>query len=330
MGGGGKGGGQTVEQKADPWEGQQPYLQGGYVGGYERQIPQYDADGNVTGYVKEQVGGTNVPGLFPEAARLYGSGALSPEYYPGSTLAGMSDATSQAIALQQQRALAGNSAMTAGQGQLESTLAGDYLNNNPFMNATGNPELDAMVQRAIGQTNAGVTSNFATAGRYGSGAHAAAANDAAGNIASQMYGAAYDSDQNRALSAWQSERQNQLSSASLAPQYAANDYADLAALSEAGTALENYDQEAINAAIDRYNYDSSRDATALQNYANLINGNYGMSGTSTTSAGKSNPLGSVASGALTGAAIGSAVPVVGTGVGAIGGGLLGLLGSGLF
>ena len=50
--GGGKGGGgsTTTVQKADPWEGQQPYLTGGTVGASTTKTPRYDADGNLVGY----------------------------------------------------------------------------------------------------------------------------------------------------------------------------------------------------------------------------------------------------------------------------------------
>ena len=424
MGGGGKGGGgsSTTVQKADPWKGQQPYL----------------------------------TEMFEEAQKLYKNGGLAPGYYPGQTVAGMDSATSNALNLQEQRALAGNAGMNAAQSQLADTMSGTYLNNspfsadaanpysgagnpfsgaanpfaettnpytgasNPFAGASnpfagadnpyaytdGNPQLDNMVQRAIGQAGAGVNSGFAASGRYGSGAHAAAMNDAAGNIATQMYGQAYDQDQNRsleawnanmgreygawdanagreygawdanagreygtreaaqnrnleawnanagreygawdankgreygawdanqnrALSSWNTERDNQIKGMMFAPQLAAADYQDIASLSEVGTARENYAQEQINADMDRYNYNAGRPASALQNYANLIQGNYGMSGSTTSkgSEGKSNPLGGMISGAASGAAIGSFFPGFGTAIGAGAGGLLGLFGS---
>lgn len=353
MGGGGKSGGgssSTTVQKADPWKAQRPYL-------------------------KE---------MFKQSQKLYKSGELAPAYYSGQTVAGMDPATSAALDMQEQRALAGNAGMLSAQAQLSDTMSGKYLNStpfsadaqnpfadaanpfagadNPFANTSGNPQLEAMVQRAIGQSNAGVNSGFAGTGRYGSGAHAAAMNDAAGNIATRMYGQAYDQDmnrnleawnanmnreygawdanrgreygawdagQNRALSAWNTERDNQIKGMMFAPQLAQADYQDIASLSEVGTARENYAQELLNADIDKYNYEASRPSTALQNYANLIQGNYGMSGSSTSSgsAGRGNPLGGVVSGGALGAGLGlmsggTINPWVSAGVG----GLLGLFG----
>lgn len=65
--GGGKGssgGSTTTVQKADPWEGQQPYLVGGI-----------------------HINGVPIAGTFYEANKLYQNGQLAPEYYPGQTVA---------------------------------------------------------------------------------------------------------------------------------------------------------------------------------------------------------------------------------------------------
>lgn len=294
--GSGKGGGgtQTVQQNADPWSKQQPYLES----------------------------------LFSRADSLYSQGSMAPAYYPGNTVAGRDPWTNQALEMQAKRAMEGSAAVRAGQDHITKTLSGQYLDNNPFT-GDSNPYLDAMVQRATGQALNSVNGNFATAGRYGSGVHAAAAGDAAGNIATQMYGEAYDQDRNRALTAWTSERDNQIKAMMAAPTLAQADYLDYAMLAEAGTARENHAQELINAAMDRYNYEAGRPLTALQNYGALVQGNYGMSGNSTTSGslGRSNPLGGAMGGALGGAALGSIFPGIGNVAGAVGGGLLGLFGS---
>ena len=294
-GSGGGGGNTTTVQQADPWKGQQPYL----------------------------------TELFELAQDFYNNGTFAPDYFPKSTSAPISDAMLESIDKQIRRASDGSPLIRAAQDQLTSTMSGEYLNNNPFMDTDGNPYLDDMVARAIGQTNAGVASNAATAGRYGSGAFHAAANDAAGNIATQMYGQAYDNDQNRALAAWTNERDNQMKGMLFAPDLANNDYTDLAALAEAGTAQENYWQEWLNQDIDRWNYEQNKWPAALETYANLIQGNYGMSGTSKTSgSSRTNPLGSAASGALAGGGLGYLLggAANGSAYGLIGAGLGGLLG----
>lgn len=91
--------------------------------------------------------------------------------------------------------------------------AGQYnLNNVAMANAAqaainpwlqdNNDYLDAMVDRAQKQTLSATNSAFSRNGRYGSGAHEAAAFDAANNLANQMYGEQYNQDRNRSLEAW--------------------------------------------------------------------------------------------------------------------------------
>lgn len=75
-------------------------------------------------------------------------------------------------------------------------------------------------------------------------------------------------------------------------------YTDAQWLSDIGANQENYNQALIDAAIDRYNYNSQRPLTALSNYNQLIQGTYG--GT-TTSTGKSGYTGSALGSAIGGA-----------------------------
>ena len=105
MSGGGSGGGTTTVQKADPWEGQQPYLTGD------------DAR----------------TGIFPEAERLYNQGPM--QFYPGQTYAGFSPESQLALAGQTQRAMQGSPLTDAAQSELQRTLSGEYLNasTNPYL-----------------------------------------------------------------------------------------------------------------------------------------------------------------------------------------------------
>ena len=64
-----------------------------------------------------------------------------------------------------------------------------------------NPYVDALYNRAHSQAQASLDSNFNKAGRYGSGAHEAAAADAANNLADQMYSNLYNQRINAANAA---------------------------------------------------------------------------------------------------------------------------------
>ena len=153
--------------------------------------------------------------------------------------------------------------------------------------------------------------------------------DAANNLANQMYGSMWDKRASAAQSAGQLYNQGigqQIMGAGQAQQLGNQAYTDSAALSEAGGVMDDYNQQLINANIDRWNYDQNKALQALSNYNQLIQGNYG--GTSTSTGQVQNyggsTLGNVAGGALTGAGIGSFFGPWGAAAGGALGGLLGL------
>ena len=336
--GGGKGGGgsTTTVQKADPWEGQQPYLTGGTVGASTTKTPKYDADGNRVGYTINTTSGTTVPGVFSEAAKLYMNGQLAPDYYPWQTVANQSQWTQDALQMQAYRAQNGSPLINNASNSINNITTGQALAGNQGLNTLNqlagedNPYTDELFNRANSQVQASLDSNFNRAGRYGSGAHEAAAADAANNLANEMYSGLWDKRAQAASSAGQLYNTGigQQVLASHAGQQLANQaYTDAAALGQAGAAMDDYNQQKINADIDRYNYDQQKALLALQNYNNLIQGSYG--GTSTTTGQQSSSgsrLGNVAGGALTGGGLaymlGASNPIIGAS--ALAGGLLGL------
>lgn len=189
----GSGGGTTTVQKADPWEKQRPYLAGGRN--------QFD---------------TLVPGVFPEAAKLYKNGGLAPDYYSGSTVAEQSDWTRQALKMQADRALGGSASIDSAQAGVDGIVAGNAISGNAglqslesmagqdlnagnaglqaleSMSRAQNPYIDALYRDAAGQAGAAIDSGFSEAGRYGSGAHQNARASAMADMAADMYSAAYD------------------------------------------------------------------------------------------------------------------------------------------
>lgn len=307
--GGGKGGGgsTTTVQKADPWEGQQPYL-------------------------KE---------VFAEAQKLYQNGGMAPEYYPEQIVADQSAWTQAALQMQADRAQNGSPLIDNASNAVNAVTTGQTLSGNQGLNTLNqlsqqdNPYTDELFERANSQTQAGLESSFNRAGRYGSGAHEAASADAAGNLAAQMYSSLWDKRADAAASAGQLYNQGtaqQLAAAQTGQSLANQAYTDAAALGEAGAALDDRSQQLINADIERWNYDQNRALQALQNYNNIIQGSYGGTTTSTgqQSSGGST-LGNVVGGALTGGSLGYGLAAgsalggpVGAGIGAALGGLLGL------
>lgn len=300
MGGGGKGGGggggtTTTVQKADPWEGQMPYLSDWHQWGNNPDNPYQ--------------------GVFPNAYKLYVEGKLAPDYYEGNTVAGQSDWTKQALQMQADRAMNGSQLINDASDAMGNVMTGQALQGNQGLNTLNqmaqedNPYTDELYNRANSQAQAGINANFNAAGRYGSGAHAAASADAANNLANQMYGSLWDKRASAAQSAGQLYNQGigqQIMGAGQAQQLGNQAYTDAAALSEAGGVMDDYNQQLINADIDRWNYDQNKELQALSNYNQLIQGNYGGTTTSTGQVQNygGNRLGNVAGGALAGGGLG--------------------------
>jgi hypothetical protein len=221
---------------------------------------------------------------------------------------------------------------------LANTIAGGYLGQNPYYTAALQPGFQAAstsYQDAINQ----MRSRASAAGRYGTNealmsqeqrAQGALAN-ALANQAAQLGYSGYEAERGRqqqalgmGLDLYEAERARQQAAIGAAPGLAAQDYTDIAQLAQVGQAAEGYQQAALQDAIQRFNFQQQAPYSSLQSFLSAAYG--APMGQQTVQPTYSNPLAGVLGGALTGARLGSAVPGLGTTAGAIGGGLLGLLG----
>ncbi len=278
MSGGGGGGGQTTNtvQKADPWAGQQPFLSD----------------------------------IYGQAQSLYNTSPL--QYFPGRTYADLAPETQASLGMQTQRAVMGSPLTSAAQGQLTSTLRGDYLN-------AGNPYMSQMMDSVAQQVRPRVDAQFAQSGRYGSGAHANAAASALANTAGQL---AYQN--------YGDERQNQIRGMLFAPQLAQQDYFDAAKLAEVGGVREDLAQQGINEQMQRFQFENMAPWQQLAMYQNMVQGNPGSVQTSTSTMPRRSLGAGLLGGGVAGGALGymlgdqlGLTPMQGGLLGAAGGGLLG-------
>lgn len=424
----GKGGGGTTVTKTEPWDQQKEYLKtameaasGLYNGGNltnSALAPAYYSGQTVA---PQSAWTQQALQMQANAAKNMGSNPLmlaansaAQNVAGGNALAGntglnrlntlsASSPVTQAQALKNNAGMnalnkyatqnfnAGNAALQnlqgyTGTGINSGNLALAQLNQ---LATNDNPYMDALYQRANGQAQASLDSNFNRAGRYGSGQHEAAAADAANNLANEMYGSLYGQRINAANAASQSYLQGvgqginaqqaagnlynqglgmninaaqgagnlygqglntlvsaygqqagaannagglyntgigqQVAAASQAQQLAQQPYTDAAMLSEAGGVQDDYQQQLINAAIERYNYEAQRPLQALSTYNQLIQGSYGGTSNTTGQQASGSKLGGALGGALSGASIGGTVGgVPGAIIGGLGGSLLGL------
>jgi hypothetical protein len=288
-----------------------------------------------------------------QSRALYGTGG--PQYYGGNTVVPFSEQTENALGRTEQRALEGSPVNQAAQGYATRTLtdspssqfgsAGNpYASGaNPYGGAS-NPYLDATFNKAADSVQQRLGTQFAGAGRNTEASRAVNA-DELNNLATGLYGGAYENERNRQLaygqqqlgigaSGYESERErmaqdlsqqraHQFGVAGLAPNLANQDYVDLQALGGVGGQVEDLTGRLMEDQAARWDFDQNAPQTNLDNYIARITGGYpGGTSTQTTPTYRNRTAGA-AGGAMAGAQMGSMFGPWGTAIGAIGGGLLG-------
>lgn len=200
-----------------------------------------------------------------EAKGLYQSD--SPQYYGGQTYVGASDPTKTALQAAQNRAMAGNPLLTQAQGQQGDVVSGQYLQNNPYFN-------QALAGASQGATQvyndaiAKAQGSASMAGRYGSNVSADLQNRAANTLASTLankYG-------ELAYQNYGNERAIQEAAAARAPSLAEADYGDINKLLQVGQSQEDYAKTALQADIDRFNFEQNAPYAKLQTYLSSVYG----------------------------------------------------------
>jgi len=198
-----------------------------------------------------------------EGKRLYQSG--TPSFFPGKTYVTPSEATTEALRLAEQRAIAGSPLTRAAQQETLATIQGRGV--NPFL-AGALEQANRLAGERYTQNIQQLQSEAASAGRYGSSAMGQRTGQAqdifARALAEQGGQLAYQSAE--------AERQRQMAAVNEAPAMAAQDYADIQRLLTVGGAREQQAAAELQDAINRYNFEQNLPAMKLQNYANLIYG----------------------------------------------------------
>lgn len=244
-------------------------LEGG--GGSQQQQSTTGIDPILKPYVSYGLG---------EAKKLYQG--ESPRYYEGQTYVSPSAQTTQALTAAGNRARMGNPLLPAAQQQQQDVISGQYLNSNPYFNqalAGASQGATQAYMDAIKQAQGGAS----MAGRYGSGVSADLQNRAANTLSNTLankYG-------ELAYQNYNAERARQEAASGLAPTLANADYTDINQLLKTGQAQEDYANTALQADINRFNYQENLPTAKLNQYAQYLSGTpQGSTTTSTTSGGK--------------------------------------------
>jgi hypothetical protein len=200
--------------------------------------------------------------VFGEAERLY-KDPSNPTFFPGQTYASPSGATNAALGAIENRAMSGSPLMGQANTEMGKVLAGDYLN------PASNPGFSSMVDSVRANVLPGIDSRFMGAGRSGSGLHGRAVGEGLGSAIGQLTYQNYGDERNRMTNAM-----------GMAPQFAMADYNDAAMLGQVGAAREGQAQNQINEDMARHEFNANLPQNKLANYAQMVQGNYG--GTNTT------------------------------------------------
>lgn len=280
------------------------------------------------------------------------------QYYPGQTVVGFAPETEQALSGMTNRAQQGSAVTDAASGLAARTLGATPTSQfggganpfasgaNPFGGAS-NPYLDATFNKAADSVQNRLSSQFAGAGRNIGASRAANASEL-NDLATNVYGGAYENERNRQLqygsqqlgigaqgyelerdrmaNDLNQQRQQQLGVLGMAPQIAGQEYADLDRLAQVGATREDLTGRQYEDAAARYDFAQSAPSLALDQYLARLQGQPGSSVTTSTPIYRNYAAGGLG-GALAGQSIGSNIGSGYGGWGALVGGLAGLLGS---
>jgi hypothetical protein len=328
------GGSTTSNTVATPWTGQQPYLSSVF-GGAQNTYNQYSGNpsSSVAGFTPDQqqamgitqgvANGTNFGNAsgVNNAAGSFNTDLLNGSYLnsnpANSTLAGMANNNTGSTTL--------------------GAFANGSMNNNPYETGALDAANDAITRAYQTATAPQTSSAMEASGRYGSGANANAVSQNQQNLATQLgntdaslTNSMYQQNMGNQLSAAGALGQQQLGAAgTLGNNYSTGVQQMLGGLSTAPNTVNSINGAATNL----YNMGGNQQAynqsvinapwQLLNNYSNLIQGQYGGN-TSTTTPYYTNTLAGGMGGALGGAALAGSMGY-NPAYGAAAGGLMGLL-----
>lgn len=253
--------------------------------------------------------------IFGQAQDLYTGGELTPEAYQGQTIAPQSDYTTQSREAIANKALAGSPVTNNAQTLASDTLSGKYLDitKNPALAPGLKSISDAYSKGTAAQTDAAA----ARSGAYGGSAYKELVGDN-----SQRFS---DSLNSFAGNIYNQERGLQNNALAMSPSINAAGYSDLDRLGGVGASEDAFQQNLINADIEKFNIEDQGPYSALQRYSGLIGGNLGGTTTATSPYFGSNGVGTgLGTAAGTGLGYMFGGPIGGMMGGSIGGSLGGL------
>ena len=198
--------------------------------------------------------------IFGEAYDIYKN--QPPSQFPGLTVAQRSMPTMLAEEMTLGRALGGSKLTDSARGVMQNTVDGNYLDitqNPKFSSALGQIS-DRYRETIAPQTDAA----FSRSGAFGGSAHR---NQMGINQRELSRGM-----NDMAASMYDQERNRQMAATGLAPQFANNDYSEIAKISAVGDQRDAYNQSLLNDAVQKYGFDANKSRQNLSDYLGFVSG----------------------------------------------------------
>ena len=195
-----------------------------------------------------------------------------PNFYPDSTVAGFNPVQEQAFGNIQ--GLAGSNPFGAATRFNNNLLKGNFSGPEAQLEAMGqggatNPYLDAMFEQAAGATQNQLSSEFAGSGRNTTAAMPLR-DEQLNNLATSMYGGAYDADQSRALAANQELAGLQQGAVGNAQNLVGARLGLNSALAGVGSQVQDQSQKLMDASQAAYNYNQQQPYKNLGQFESFL------------------------------------------------------------
>ena len=233
-----------------------------------------------------QIAGT-LGGIASGLSAYLNNNPLAPGYYPGATVAPQSQATQSAIQALFARGANGSPVTSAADSAVIGAMDPSRLNlsNNPYFQGAVSAYTQPLNQQFANQVLPGIAGEFEGAGRFGPGN---ASQSATAQAVAQLTQSEANATAGMANTAYQNAQQNQLNAAGLAPTLANQDYQNIAAMGQAGNAIDQYAQQNIDANVARYNANAMAQPNYWTNIAQMLQSIYPGGTTSGNSSSSGN------------------------------------------
>lgn len=200
-----------------------------------------------------------------------------------------------------------------------------YVDSNPYLQQAIQAAINPMVRNAtsVGGSIYNTGDEALSAGQWGGTRHGVSEGIARTNLQQQIG----DVSSRMASDAYTSGLDTSSRALALAPGVQQMGTSPGQMLDAVGQQKQAYEQQAIQESIDRWNFSQNLPGAKLAQFQGAVTGGFGGESSTQVPIARKNPIMGMAGGAMSGAAMGSAIPGMGTAWGAGIGAIIGLMGS---